>query len=64
MITFANGLQSTDASFYPIQTTDAADYIAAHKDLYEITFRGGDAIGRAHVDIDGKRETARKMRLT
>ena len=54
MITFANGLQSTDASFYPIQTTDAADYIAAHKDLYEITFRGGEAIGRAHVDIDGK----------
>ena len=53
-LTFANGLQSTDASFYPIQTTDAAEYIAIHKDLYEITFRGGEAIGRAHVDIDGK----------
>ena len=51
---FANGLTSTDKSFYPVSITSVVEYIQNNNDLYEVTFRDGTAHGRAHIDIDGK----------
>ena len=51
---FANGLNSTDKSFYPVSIGDVVEYIQNNNDLYEVTFRDGTAHGRAHIDIDGK----------
>lgn len=53
-LTLANGLHSTDNSFYPIKTSDIEEYVQGKTDLYEVTFRDGTAHGRAHIDIDGK----------
>ena len=53
-LTFANGLTSTDKSFYPVPMGDVVEYIKNNNDLYEVTFRDGTAHGRAHIDIDGK----------
>lgn len=51
---FANGLHSTDNSFYPIPISDVEEYVQGKTDLYEVTFRDGTTHGRAHIDIDGK----------
>jgi len=53
-LTFTNGMKASESQFYTKPIAETADYITKHNDLYEITFLHGSAIGRAHVDIDGK----------